>query len=154
MIKRAPDLMSRKIEEEEDQNLVYRVEFDLTATRNARYSNIIQILFDQMCVHDPECCIKSYFENDPTNDIVKGINIGEQCWNAKRFKQYFNNVWDTSKKASANGGIYQVNGKMRIEKKLTHEVLKGRMMSWLTKQKFYVRKSYIQEARVAKIGFF
>ena len=85
MSKQAPDLMSRKIEEEEDQKFVYRVEFDLTATRNTRYSNIIQILFDQMCVHDPECCIKSYFENNPTDDIVKGMNIGEQCWNAKRF---------------------------------------------------------------------
>ena len=147
--KREPDLMSQKVEEEEGK-FFYRVEFDLTATRTTKYSNIIQILFDQMCVHDLDRCIKYYFEDDPANDIVIDMNIGEQCWTTKRFKRYFNNVWDTAKNAHRNGGSYQVNRKLRIETKLPYKVLKGRMMSWRTQNKFYVRKSYIQEARVEK----
>ena len=149
---REPKEISRNLQM--DDKHLYRVQFDLNTTKATTYVAILQVLFNQMCTHDPECCIKSYLPDEPANDITKGMKLSDQCWNAKRFKLYFANTWDTSNRAGINGGQYQINGKMRLETKLSFDELKGRMLTWLQVNKFYIRKPYIQEAKVSQIGFF
>ena len=75
--KQEPDLMSRHVDVDKHRH-VYRVEFDLTATRQTTYVDMIQILFTQMCVHDNKCAIKAFFHLSPANDITSDQKICEQ----------------------------------------------------------------------------
>ena len=132
---------------------MYRVNFELFADKRIPIGEHIQILFDRIIMHDPTAAIKCYLPGKPAMDITADSTISEMCWNKKLTDLYFWEIYHNNNKSPlTNHGTSTLYGKMRVISNLEFDTLKGRMLSWLTEQRHYIKKPYIQETRVSQLG--
>ena len=141
-------------EEKDDVKHVYRIKFELHSPKESSYADLIQTLFHRIEVHDSEVMIKPWYNDKPVNDITTDMTVPEQCWSKSRFNSYFSDVWSTKDRKARNNGSFTLYGKMRLETKLEYEELRGRMDSWIRRNKHYIKYPQVQAAKVVVLGIF
>ena len=97
---------------------IYYVGFELFIERQINHNDLISSLVKIILTHGPDLLIKPYSKHDQANDIPSEMKISEQCWNKKRFKSYFHDIWDTSERAKSNKGSFIFYGKVFIKSKI------------------------------------
>ena len=149
--RKEPEDISAKYETVEKVRHVYFLSFDLYTEKQGSYAEVIQILFDKILDHDKDATIKAYSRKSPLPDIGWGSKLKELCYTRSQFREYFYEVWDTTTRGPKSEP-YRVHGKMRLESALDYNVLKGRMLTWLTDKRHFLHKPFVQTEKVIKVG--
>ena len=111
----------------------------------------IQVLFDNITLHDNTAVINCYLPGKPANDLGANTDIASVCWSRRHLALYFGELYHSNNRSqqTTSSTLY---GKMRISSQYDYTTLKSKMLRWLDSNRHYIRKPYIQETRISLLG--